>query len=235
MKKKTKAVEPRRAVRNVRSAPSSGAKSSRGSKSAPAATARPSRTSASPVLDAFGRITKRVASKATELKIKLCSPAKLSSIAKAEGAFGSPLPSDYVAFLKHCDGLQGPLIDGLEFLSVEHAMNEYESMSEWDDIGDVETVGPVRPLFKHTRWWPITLIRGSSLYHCVDLDPAPKGHVGQVILVGSGDDERRVVSSSLVGFLKLLGDLVASETDDASDRGVELSDDAWDKLEGNAR
>ncbi len=47
---------------------------------------------------------------------------------------------------------------------------------------------------------PFSLDGGGNSY-AIDLSPAPGGEYGQVILIGSDEDERRVLASSLAELL----------------------------------
>ena len=171
-------------------------------------------------------------------------PATGDQIAEVETALGRRLPDDYRRFLTTVggqrfvptgeqEGYLAQLAQNIELLGPAHALGEWRTMTEeWGDAGPgpIATVGPVKPLYKSLRWWPITCILGSSQYHCLDLDPAPGGAVGQVIWMADDDEERRVVAPSFAAFLAMLAEALVGAT--PAEEGAELSDDAFDRLLG---
>jgi cell wall assembly regulator SMI1 len=171
-------------------------------------------------------------------------PASERELREVEDGLGRALPSDYRDFMLRLGGQRyvpidersghlAQLIQGLDLLPIGLARGEWRSMIEdWDDEGpgDIEAVGPVRALYKHQLWFPITCILGSSQYHCLDLDPAPGGAIGQVIWVADDDERRRVVSPSFAAFLEMLTGALAEQA--PSEDGVELTDEAFDRLLG---
>ena len=106
-------------------------------------------------------------------------------------------------------------------------------MRAWGDgPGNIQSTGPVRPLYAHDAWWPFTVIYGSSHHHCIDLDPAPGGDVGQVIVVSMKDDRRTVIAPSLDAFLERLAGVLDDSVIEIGAHGIELLDDALDWLMG---
>lgn len=185
-----------------------------------------------------------LAAHAPALAASLDGPATPDAVAEVEEVLGRPLPADYRAFLARHDGQRfvpvdaehgtlAPLFNGLDLLSVRLAAGEYETMlDEWDDEGpgDIVALGPVRPLYKHALWWPITCLFGASQYHCIDLDPAPGGAVGQVIFVADDDEQRRVVAPSFAAFLEMLAAALTAPGVTASEEGIDLPDEVFDRL-----
>lgn len=69
--------------------------------------------------------------------------------------------------------------------------------------------GAVDPAYINPRWIPLTH-DGSGNHIGIDLDPWPKGRVGQVILYGRDEDVKVVLADSLGGFLGWIADLLES-------------------------
>lgn len=171
-------------------------------------------------------------------------PATADQVAEVEQALARRLPHDYRRFVMALGGQrfvptgerQGhltQLVRNVEILGPAHALGEWRTMSqEWGDAGpgQIATVGPVKPLYKHGLWWPVTCILGSSQYHCLDLDPAANGAVGQVIWIADDDEQRRVIAPSFAAFLGMIAEALAGAT--PAEEGAELSDEAFDRLLG---
>jgi cell wall assembly regulator SMI1 len=171
-------------------------------------------------------------------------PATDAEVAEVETALGRKLPDDYRRFLTTVggqrfistgeeEGYLAQLVQNLELLGPAHAHGEWQTMvEEWGDEGPgpIAAEGPVKPLYKHALWWPITCILGSSQYHCLDLDPAAGGAVGQVIWMADDDEERRVVAPSFGAFLVMLAE--ALDGAEPAEEGAELTDEAFDRLLG---
>jgi cell wall assembly regulator SMI1 len=169
-------------------------------------------------------------------------PASERELRELEESLGRALPSDYRELMLRLGGQRfvpidersghvAQLIHGLDLLPLALARGEWRSMVEdWDDLGpgDIEADGPVKPLYKHELWFPITCIFGSSQYHCLDLDPAPGGAIGQVIWMADDDERRRVVAPSFTAFFARITALLADHS--PADEGIELSDEAFDRL-----
>jgi cell wall assembly regulator SMI1 len=174
-------------------------------------------------------------------------PVEPAELARAEQALGGPLPADYRAFLGRHDGQRlvpaganwrlSPFVRHMELLPLKFALREHQSMVEdWGDEGpgDIVARGPVRPLYKHTRWLPVVLLHGSSQYLCIDLDPAPGGTPGQVIWLADDDEQRRVVAPSFTAFLEALRDALKSPDTTLEKEELELPDDLFDRLLGGS-
>ncbi len=189
-------------------------------------------------------LSRWLASHAPALLDSLGAPLADAALAKTEALLGRSLPSDYVSFLRAHDGQRfvlgdrpgigslAPIIRAFEILPLGYAAGEWRSMREWDE-GPGEVDGPVRPLFVHEAWWPFTVIYGSSHHHCIDLDPAPGGDVGQIIVVSMKDDRRTVIAPSFEAFIERLIALLDEPATEVGEDGIELADDALDWLMGS--
>jgi cell wall assembly regulator SMI1 len=110
----------------------------------------------------------------------------------------------------------------IEWLSPRTIASSWESW-ESDDL-DVETYGPVRARWWNPAWIPITLIGGATFHHCVDMDPAPGGTVGQIIEIGK-EPERIVIAPSLAEFVAMLAADVRAGAWAFEDGGFDLVDE----------
>jgi len=92
------------------------------------------------------------------------------------------------------------------FLCLADALAEWRFLSEslsrgsFDDLKIESVDGPVRAEWWNRLWLPIAADSGGN-YHCVDLDPAPGGVVGQVIQFWHDARERTVSAPDLATFL----------------------------------
>jgi cell wall assembly regulator SMI1 len=180
---------------------------------------------------------------APQLARSFGDPATAEAIADAEALFGRRLPADYVDFLRRHDGQRfvphdgggtgtlAPVFHAFELLPVAYAAGEYRSMREMEDgwVDPSDASGPVRAQYANRAWWPFTVIYGSTYHHCLDLDPAPGGTVGQVIVV-SKDLRRAVVAPSFTAFLDRLVRALNGPGVTLDEDGIELPDDALDGL-----
>jgi cell wall assembly regulator SMI1 len=171
----------------------------------------------------------------------LANPVSDKDLRKCQELLGRELPADYVAFLSDHNGQRPvgndlgvvltPIFSGLEILGLEFARSEYSLMLAWPGgFTEFEARGPVRALYAHKLWWPITLIFGSSHHHCIDLDPAEGGDVGQIIVADAKDYTRTVIAPSFTDFIDKLLTAAAESGFEISDDGIVLADDVLDWL-----
>lgn len=187
---------------------------------------------------------------APQLYRSFAAPVPQAVLSETEVLIRRRLPADYVAFAKRHDGQRfmpgvvhgtgtlAPIFQAFDILSVDYAESEWRSMRDWgSETGShrssIEVAGPVRALHTHDAWWPFTMVHGSSAHHCIDLDPAPGGTVGQVIVVAKDDDRRAVIAASFGAFIERLAASLTDSVVQITEGGIELSDDALDWLLGN--
>lgn len=185
---------------------------------------------------------------APQLYRSFAGPVSDVVLSETETLVGRALPLDYVAFLRRHDGQRfvpgdvhgtgtlAPIFQAFEILAVGYSESEWRSMRGWGGPArDVEVVGPVRAVATHDGWWPFTSFHGSTAHHCLDLDPAPGGNVGQVIVVAKEDDRRVVIAPSFGAFVDRLAALMSAPDSVAEigESGIELSDPALDWLLGS--
>jgi hypothetical protein len=80
---------------------------------------------------------------------------------------------------------------------------------DFDDMITVRGDGPVHRAYTRAGWWPLAEDGGGN-HLMVDLDPAPGGTVGQVIVASPDEDERRVLAPGVGAYLDAL---LAAELD----------------------
>lgn len=139
---------------------------------------------------------------ATEIKIQ-----------ETENHLGVEFPEDVRAsYLIHDgqdpDAPYGIIPGGWNLLALDEIIVEWEAWKELLDSGEFEKAkgtpsGPVRDDWWNLKWIPLTH-DGSGNHHGLDLDPPPKGRMGQIISMGHDGDERKVLTPSWQDFLDRL-------------------------------
>lgn len=139
-------------------------------------------------------------------------PATDSEIDEAENIMGLKLPDKVRELYKTHNGQsEGGLFAGLTFLSLEEAIVEWQN---WESLvnenytaldNDIISVPPhyIKEVYANKSYFPIgTDHSGNNLM--IDLAPANKGILGQVINAGAEEDIRYVIANDIDSFLKLL-------------------------------
>jgi len=131
-------------------------------------------------------------------------------IAETERYLGVKFPKEVKEVYKiHNGQYSGKMlgfIEGREFLSLEEIKSQWQIWKELVEGGDFEgnegePDGPVKPDWYNLKWIPITY-NGSGDHHCIDLDPAEGGNVGQIIEMWHDEGTRTVVATNLKEWLK---------------------------------
>jgi len=127
---------------------------------------------------------------------------------EAERRLGIILPEPVRQSYRIHDGQEsdGPaLIDAWEFLSLERIVDEWKVWKQLLDGGEFSRSRSqpdpgIRTDWWSPRWIPLTY-SGSGDHHCLDLDPAPGGAVGQVLLMWHDMAERPLLAPSFEAWL----------------------------------
>jgi cell wall assembly regulator SMI1 len=135
-------------------------------------------------------------------------PATDAEIATLQQQLGVSLPADYVQALKTHNGQRGladGLFDGQEFLSAQNVVEQWRIWKGLHDAGRFKAMHSapapgVRDDWWNPRWIPFTHDGGGN-HHCLDLDPAEGGAVGQVITLWHDAGERTVEGHSFGEWL----------------------------------
>ena len=152
------------------------------------------------------------------------------AIAAAEATIGARLPDDARALYLVADGqadvmdvasvpagkVAAPLFGGFEFNSLERMAYEWSGWREirdqhtplemtdnFDDSVELRPGDPVKKLYSHQAWIPFATDGGGNSL-AFDLAPEPGGTVGQIIVIGSDEDLRRVLAPGIAAFLEQL-------------------------------
>ena len=155
-------------------------------------------------------------------------------ISDLEQSVGARLPQEARELYRLADGQEdifkiddlasgrvlAPLFGGYEFNSLEEIavqwanwreIRDQHTPAELDDFfnDSVEVRGhdPVRKLYTHESWIPFATDGGGNSL-ALDLDPTSGGTRGQIIVIGSDEDQRRVLAPGLAAFLATLASLL---------------------------
>ncbi|MCB0213053.1 MAG: SMI1/KNR4 family protein [Anaerolineae bacterium] len=133
-------------------------------------------------------------------------PATPALIAQAEAAVGRSFPAELRALYQiHNGQKQGAgLFFDWPFLTLEEMVQEWTLWSKMDEMYrldfDVDAIsvprGYIKEMYVSPAWLPIAKDYGGNHY-AIDLDPAAKGQVGQVIVFGRDYDYKYVLANSL--------------------------------------
>ncbi|RZT85480.1 cell wall assembly regulator SMI1 [Pseudonocardia sediminis] len=96
-----------------------------------------------------------------------------------------------------------------------HAEYGPSGIADFDRNITVRGDDPVRREYWNLGWWPLAMDGGGN-FLAVDTDPAPGGAIGQVIVAGPDEDERRVLGTGVADYLRRLtaSDVPAAEFPD---------------------
>jgi len=153
---------------------------------------------------AWNRIADWTKSKITDADFKLGDGATAMDFAGLDEGLGRQAPEDLKAFLSVHNGDKCQFHAYVEFLKTEYIVCEVTELRKQTKDWDIEpeAAGPVRCAVWDDGWVPFALIGGASEYHCLDMNPADSGALGQVIFVSMKDTERRVLAPSLAEYLE---------------------------------
>jgi cell wall assembly regulator SMI1 len=148
-------------------------------------------------------------------------------ISELEQAIGARLPQEARELYLLADGQEdifkidglasnkvlAPLFGGYEFNSLEDIAGQWASWREireqytpaelddnFNDSVEVRGRDPVHKLYTHESWIPFATDGGGNSL-ALDLDPTAGGTRGQIIVIGSDEDQRRVLAPCLSAFI----------------------------------
>jgi cell wall assembly regulator SMI1 len=160
----------------------------------------------------WGRIDAWLTIYAPELQDLLRPGVSAGQLARAERALDIAFPLDFRAWLRLHDGENEAAsgLFGVTLYPLDKMVHTWQALVTARQKGTFRLAsvpiphGPgVRGEFWNPRWIPIT-DDGAGNHLCLDLDPIPPGHVGQILLWWQDRAERMVRTPS---FAKLLGSL----------------------------
>jgi cell wall assembly regulator SMI1 len=138
---------------------------------------------------------------------ELPAGASEAALQKTEEALGVQFPEEFrAAYRLHDGGGDEGIFAGWELLSLEGIVGQWKIWKELVDSGTFEGTKStpdrgVKDDWWNPRWIPFTY-DGAGNHHCLDLDPAPGGRVGQIIEMWHDADERPVAARSLAELFK---------------------------------
>ncbi len=159
-------------------------------------------------------------------------PADPAEVAAAQQSCGIRFPAELVALYALADG-QGrsaaapqvfpqyrflPVADARTVWGGWHDVARHEGPEGMADHAEHVTVRPgdaVRREYWVPGWWPLAEDGGGNQL-VVDTDPPAGGTVGQIVVAGPDEDERRVLAPGIAAYLRALAaaDLVTGEVGD---------------------
>lgn len=162
-------------------------------------------------------------------------PAGEDVVAAAAEVVGG-FPDELAALYRIADGqletryIEGPwtnLFPGHEFLSLAGARRAWQGWADiraayapedFDGMITVRGDDPVHRSYTRALWWPLAEDGGGN-HLMVDLEPPPGGTVGQVLVAGPDEDERRVLAPGIGAYLAALldADLDPPDADQLAD------------------
>ena len=167
----------------------------------------------------WNRIDNWLAANAPEIINKLQPGATDEAIAQAEKLLEIEFPEDVKASYRIHNGQdrkKSGIFQGWSFLSLEEIIKEWESWKRLLDDGTFDeeeeegtyygcaSDGLIRTdMWWNPKWIPITAELGGDNY-CLDLDPAPEGQVGQIIIMCHDDGYRELVANNFREWLEQL-------------------------------
>lgn len=162
------------------------------------------------------RFFSRLARVAPSIHASLRPGASDAGLWQLEMTLGRKLPEDVKALLRLADGQQPdavPAIYGLELLSAAaiaaewkqwRAVRDEGNLEELDEPQEVLKRGTIQARYTVAGWIPLFRFPGRSDYLGVDLEPGPKGRVGQLINFGRDQEEKYVAAPDLESWFALL-------------------------------
>ncbi|SET44137.1 SMI1/KNR4 family protein [Hymenobacter actinosclerus] len=159
--------------------------------------------------DSLARIETWLAAHAPRILRESLNPgAEPAMLDALETAVGRPLPADYRALYQRFDGLNenadnfGSFFYGISFLPSAQVTANYQYRAS--DAGVVSLTKALLAIKRDNALNPHWLrmgFDGSHVWLCLDLDPAPDGQYGQIILLDEENETAFVVADSVAGLL----------------------------------
>lgn len=124
-------------------------------------------------------------------------------------------------------GNSSPFMGEWQLYSLTDMMSTWKMLKNLFDSGkfDVEgtPIGPVRAEWWNPKWIPVADNRTGDL-HCLDLDPAPGGELGQIITFWHMDEQRERLANNFQEWLQRYAEDLENGKYTVEDGGLYLSD-----------
>jgi cell wall assembly regulator SMI1 len=181
------------------------------------------------------RLEKWIALHLPDLQTSLVVPASDAEIKAAEEELNLTLPDDFKASLKVHDGQSESAETGLWFgfvpLPLDKILLEWRQWQEIaDEIGDEmqnserntsAPAGCIKCQYVNAKWIPLCHDYGGNFIG-IDLDPGPKGVVGQIINFGADEDDKFIIAQSYGAFLQNIADQLDADNFRLDEEGLNL-------------
>lgn len=151
--------------------------------------------------------------------LSLPEGAGADALSRAEEALGQPLPAELrESLLRHDGDYDCGIIGGWSLMSADSIAREARMMADLVDKGTfAQAQGAKHPRIRSTWWnkrWIPFVSSMSGHFFCVDMDPAPGGQRGQVVLFMHDSEDRYLVADSLGDWMDaIVRDLNAGRYD----------------------
>jgi cell wall assembly regulator SMI1 len=150
-----------------------------------------------------------IAVHAPAIRFELLPGASDDDVQSAEKSLGVKLPDDVrSSYLLHNgqSDIGTPLLGEWLLLSLEYVVSQWESLTQILTAGRLAKVngrstGVVRREWWDPKWIPVAY-NGAGDFYCVDLNPTPRGTLGQVISFWHTRDEREQIALSFRDWLQ---------------------------------
>lgn len=165
----------------------------------------------------YERLERWLAARRPQILANLRPPASDAELADLSQALGVKLPPSFLDLYRWRNGQHdasqpGPFY-GLSFLSIADVRTAWEGWNEiladddFDLHGFSSSVAPgvVKERYANRRWIPFSHDWGGN-HIGVDLDPGPRGRVGQVINFGRDEDAKYVLGHTVEAFVARIAD-----------------------------
>jgi cell wall assembly regulator SMI1 len=161
----------------------------------------------------WNRIETWLEENAPDVRGSLLPGATEKAIRAAEKAMGIDFPEDVKESYRVHNGqheLGAPLMGEWQLLSLKDMVRQWKVMKKLVASGAFaenrgRPVGPVRPDWYNLKWIPVAY-NGAGDFHCVDLDPPPRGKAGQIVSFWHVDDKRERLATSFRAWVKEFAD-----------------------------
>ena len=176
----------------------------------------------------LSEIARWVEEKAPQLPPMFRPPASEVQVAEAERQLGLTLPPALRVLYRLADGQPegaATLLDAFSWMRLDEVLeraaflNEFfpDGLNEEDpDHAPIQADAGIRPTWWWPKWLPI-MANGGGDYLCVDLDPEPDGHRGQLIAYFHDETYRSLVARGFEELIESVANGLASGTFDLVD------------------
>ncbi len=159
------------------------------------------------VKNTWKKIERHLASADPDAHEALRPPADAGALEDAAKALGATLPEELRASLGLHDGMAGEdLFELWRPLPAAEIVEQWRSLIHLLEAGEFDECGTEHDKKVQDGWfrrgWIPFAADGYGNLVCVDIDPGPRGKVGQVVVFWHDDAERKVEAASLLAWMR---------------------------------